>query len=62
MFCNGQAERSDELMSVIDGINKKFGKSTLFLAAEGMNKKWKMKQEQSPCYTTVWQDLPRVKC
>jgi len=63
MFSEGQTKRSDELMTLIDGVNKKFGKSTVYLAAEGMQKKWKMKQEhKSPCYTTVWQDLPRVKC
>lgn len=63
MFCAGQSQRANELMNLLDGVNKKFGKSTVFMAAEGMQKKWKMKQEhKSPGYTTDWNDLPSVIC
>lgn len=63
MFCHGQTKSSNELMALIDDVNKRFGKSTVFMAAEGMQKKWRMKQEhKSPGYTTEWSELPRVKC
>ncbi|MFA0813470.1 DUF4113 domain-containing protein [Microbulbifer epialgicus] len=42
-------------------MNKTFGRGTLFLGAEGIQKKWKMRQAfTSPAYTTRWGDLPRV--
>ncbi|WP_444956806.1 DUF4113 domain-containing protein [Microbulbifer sp. ZKSA002] len=48
-------------MQAIDQINQRFGRGTLFLGAEGINKKWKMRQEhRSPAYTTQWEDLPRI--
>ncbi|WP_444891365.1 DUF4113 domain-containing protein [Microbulbifer sp. CnH-101-E] len=48
-------------MQAMDRINKKFGRGTLFLGAEGIQKKWKMRQAfTSPAYTTRWGDLPRV--
>ncbi|USD23482.1 DUF4113 domain-containing protein [Microbulbifer variabilis] len=37
----------------MDRINKKLGHGTLFLVAEGIQKKWKMRQAfTSPAYTT----------
>ncbi|WP_444902651.1 DUF4113 domain-containing protein [Microbulbifer sp. SSSA007] len=45
----------------MDSINHKFGRGTLFLGAEGIQKKWKMRQAYtSPAYNTKWGDLPKV--
>ncbi|WP_460786308.1 DUF4113 domain-containing protein [Microbulbifer echini] len=45
----------------MDRINRKFGRGTLLLGAEGIRKKWKMRQAfTSPAYTTRWRDLPRA--
>ncbi|MCO1336735.1 DUF4113 domain-containing protein [Microbulbifer sp. OS29] len=45
----------------MDQINQKFGRGTLFLGAEGIKKKWKMRQQyKSPAYTTRWDELPEV--
>jgi DNA polymerase V len=54
---------SDTLMKSVDNINFRYGSSTLRLAAEGVEKKWKMKREKvSPCYTTRFSELITVKC
>lgn len=63
IFHAGQSEKSDRVMGVIDSINKKYGKGTVLTAAEGVEKRWAMKQEhKSPAYTTRWDELPLVRC
>lgn len=58
----GQSEKADKLMRVIDAINHKQGKNTIFLAAQGVSKPWAMRQQyRSPEYTTKWSELPTVK-
>ena len=50
-----------KLMNVIDRANVQWGRGTLKLASEGVEKVWHMKRGNlSPRYTTSWQDLPRV--
>jgi DNA polymerase V len=52
---------SDALMSVLDGINAKFGRDTLIVAAAGTQKSWIARAEnKTPCYTTRWNELPRA--
>ncbi|MBO0216390.1 DUF4113 domain-containing protein, partial [Vibrio sp. Vb2880] len=52
-----------ELMSVFDGLNTKYGKNTVFLAAQGIPRKWECDSAmKTPHYTTSWRDLPRLKC
>jgi DNA polymerase V len=54
-------EKTEQLMSIFDKINQRFGRSTIRLAAEGYSKPWAMRaQLKSPAYTTRWSDLPRV--
>ena len=51
------------LMKVFDSLNQRYGRDSLFLAAQGINPKWAMRREfLSPQYTTCWRDIPRVKC
>ena len=53
--------KAEDLMSVFDAINQKFGRHALYLAAEGCGKLWSMKRQmKSPNYTTQWSDLPVV--
>ena len=53
--------KTEQIMTVFDAINQKFGRHTLCLAAEGYIKPWSMKQlMKSPSYTTQWGDLPVV--
>jgi len=50
-------------MNIMDGINLKYGRGTVHTAAEGVQKKWAMRQGyRSPGYTTRWEELPRIKC
>ncbi|MCO1336626.1 Y-family DNA polymerase [Microbulbifer sp. OS29] len=61
LFTQGQPVRAGEAMQAIDHINQRFGRGTLFLGAEGIKKKWKMRQQhKSPAYTTRWDELPEV--
>lgn len=54
--------KKDDLMNLLDGINQKFGRHTIKLAAEGFVKPWAMRADmQSPHYTTQWSDLPTVR-
>lgn len=55
-------QKKEGLMAVFDGINQKFGRHTIKLAAEGFDKPWAMRADmQSPRYTTQWSDLPVIK-
>jgi DNA polymerase V len=63
IFCPGQSVKADKLMSILDQVNKKYGKGTIHTAAEGLQKKWAMQQNfRSQSYTTSWQDLPLSIC
>jgi DNA polymerase V len=56
-----ERQQTEQLMSVFDSINKKFGRHTVRLAAEGHVKPWAMRiQMRSPSYTTEWSELPVV--
>jgi DNA polymerase V len=63
LFASGGAgdARSQSLMGVLDGINGKYGRGTMRLAAEGVEKVWQMRRSNlSPGYTTDWTGLPVV--
>lgn len=54
--------RSGKLMEALDGINKRYGRGTLRLAAEGVEKGWQMRRGNlSPRYTTCWEDIAPVR-
>ncbi len=54
-------EKKSDLMKVLDTVNTRFGKRSVFFAAEGTEKKWASKQEKvSPRYTTRWDELPKI--
>lgn len=55
--------KSDQLMCVIDRLNKEMGKNTVFFAAAGIKREWSIKcEKRSPRYTTRWKELPKVIC
>lgn len=59
---NSSIESSSKVMGVLDAINNRFGQSSLRIASDGNNKKWIMRKEySSPCYTTRWEDIPKIK-
>ncbi len=62
MFHAGQPARAGVLMQTLDKANQRYGRGTLFLGAEGIQKKWTMRQAYtSPAYTTRWGELPVIK-
>ncbi|MCK5647431.1 MAG: Y-family DNA polymerase [Gammaproteobacteria bacterium] len=63
MFHAGQSAKTDQLMAVMDKINKNYGRNSIYVAAEGVHKKWVMRQAyRSPCYTSQWNELPEIQC
>jgi DNA polymerase V len=58
----GQLSRSKSRFEAFDSINDRYGKSTIYLAAEDLSKVWQPKKAlKSPSYTTDWNDLPILK-
>jgi len=58
-----QSTDSPQLMSCMDSINARFGRSTVHLAAKGFEQKFAMRREfLSPQYTTKWSDIPKITC
>lgn len=59
---NAPRAGSEKLMEVLDHLNAKDGRGTLYFAGQGMQQQWQMKREVlSPRYTTRYEDLLRVK-
>ncbi|WOJ09174.1 Y-family DNA polymerase [Citrobacter koseri] len=59
---NAPRAGSERLMEVLDHLNAKDGKGTLYFAGQGIQQQWQMKREMlSPRYTTRYEDLLRVK-
>ena len=55
-------KKSDSLMKTLDAINYRYGNSTLKIAAEGVDKRWKMQRKKiSPCYTTRFNEIMIVR-
>ncbi len=53
--------KSELLMQTLDSINENFGKDSLFIAAEGIQRSWKTRcQHMSRRYTTCWDELATV--
>jgi len=57
----GDSDNSIRLMNMVDQVNRRHGKHTVFFAGEGANQSWAMKREMmTKAYTTRWQDIPPV--
>ena len=55
-------DQSDRVMEALDGVNSRYGSSTLTLGAQGIKKDWRMKSERkSAAYTTNMLQIPVVK-
>ncbi|HHS9545320.1 TPA: Y-family DNA polymerase [Klebsiella quasipneumoniae subsp. similipneumoniae] len=59
---NAPRKNSEKLMEVLDHLNAKDGRGTLYFAGQGIQAAWQMKREMlSPRYTTRFSDLPIVR-
>lgn len=62
LFAPDSEKNNAGLFSVVDQINAKYGRGTLFTLGEGTTKSWQMKRSLlSPDYTTSWDQLLKVK-
>ncbi len=53
--------KAGTLMALMDGINQKWGRGAIRLAAEHRHHPWQMRRDRmSPRYTTSWDELPLV--
>jgi DNA polymerase V len=58
-----QTPNNPKLMGIYDALNQRYGRDTLFLGAQGIEKKWAMRRDMlTPQYTTKWKDLPQIRC
>jgi len=54
--------RTNALMRAMDQLNATWGSDTVRFAATGTKRYWAMRQgNKSPCYTTRWQELKKVR-
>ncbi|WP_437890974.1 Y-family DNA polymerase [Phytobacter sp. V91] len=59
---NAPRANSDSLMTLLDKLNAKNGKGTLYFAGQGTQQQWQMKREMlSPRYTTRYSDILVVR-
>lgn len=53
-------EKEHKITSALDAINRTYGDGTLKLAVQGSGRIKNTSENQSPHYTTSWNDLPKV--
>ena len=61
---HSDAHRSkhERAMKAMDGLNRRFGRNAVSPAAVGIRRAYRMNQQRlSPCYTTRWDDVVKVK-
>ncbi|WP_256209195.1 DUF4113 domain-containing protein [Nitrosospira sp. Nsp14] len=58
---SSKGNKSGRLMEAVDQINRKYRRSTIHLASEGVDRTWSMRRSfKSPNYTGDWDELPAV--
>ncbi|HSX46210.1 MAG TPA: Y-family DNA polymerase [Candidatus Saccharimonadia bacterium] len=56
------AQSTQARLAAVDAVNRRFGKRTLYFAAEDLSRRWEPKHRlRSQRYTTSWDELPAVK-
>jgi DNA polymerase V len=61
LFCEKDFIAEGRLMKTLDEINDRYGRETLYPASQGVNKMRYNMNMLSPRYTTVWEDIIKVK-
>lgn len=63
LFASPTSGKSEALMALVDGMNKRWGRHTVFFAAQGIQQTWQTQAKwRSPRYTTSWKELPVARC
>ena len=61
LFPSKQQSKREQLLEAVEQIRNNYGPDSVFLAAQGIQRKWEMKRNyRSPRYTTNWQEIPSV--
>jgi len=59
----GENPKHQDVLKVIDRLNRKIGNTKIRLGSQSLKRKWKMRRERlSPSYTSCWDDLITVNC
>ncbi len=59
MFADQNLQHNEKLMTAMDNINKKLGKSSIQFAAAGLDKSWRVQSNnRSDDFTSSWSGLP----
>lgn len=62
LFGSSENSKHTAIMGLIDTLNTEYGSDTIGLAAAGIKRGWKMKQEHlSHRATTCWAEMPKVR-
>ena len=62
LFDTRDRQKFNRIMRVMDSLNDSYGKQKVKIAAQGFDRKWKLKNEKlSPCYSTNLGDVVEVK-
>jgi DNA polymerase V len=63
LFSDTEAKgKSASLMAALDKVNARFGRGALTTGSAAAGGIWRMRQDRrSPCYSTQWSDLIRVR-
>jgi DNA polymerase V len=63
IFFPAEQKRNARAMRIMDSLNNTYGSNTVRMAAQGYERKWKLKAAMlSPCYTTNIHHVPKVRC
>lgn len=56
-----ERENSVRVMAALDALNQRFGRDSVHLGSAGLAPRWAMRSEnETPCYTTRWDELPKA--
>ncbi len=63
LFQPAPSGQSSAMMQVMDQLNKRMGRGTVYQAVTGIKRDWSLRAEyRSPHYTNRWTDLPKARC
>lgn len=61
LFHPARHTENSQVMKIVDALNERYGRGTIFFAAAGAKQPWAMQQVlRSPRYTTRWDELPQI--
>lgn len=62
LFYHKDPDKATKALAAVDRLNNRMGRDTVRLAAQGYERRWKLRQEKvSPCYTTSLANIIQVK-